>query len=237
MRLESFRELLVKKSQDVSLQNIVRFMHDDVLAEFIIESLEKMARSSHKGDAANFAIRDFGTEMDPAHEPSMIHDALSHHVSHYKSALNNGNQGLANQHAKQVFRIMDLADQAQKHSHGKLQVDAVPPQPWERNAKAETFGDRIAKLKTAQENGEPLSEKEQKWISDNPVTRGDKKPDQFITDTKSWRHRGNDFTFLQQAPHQSYSAEIRRHGHDNAYPMEHIKINGKYRIRSTAILC
>jgi hypothetical protein len=227
-KLDSFRELLVKKSQDISLQNLVKFMRDEVLADLVVESLEKMARASHKGDAANLATRDFGTEMDPAHEPNMIHDALSHHISNYKAALNGGKQDLANQHAKQAFRIMDMADQAQKHSRGKLQVEAVSPHAWERNSKSETFGDKIKRLQGAKESGQPISEKEEAWLSDNPVTRGFKKPNQFITDTKAWRHRGNDYSFLQQAPHASYAQEIRRHGHDNAYPFEHIKINGKH---------
>lgn len=205
MRLDSFRELLVKKSQDVSLQNLVKFMKDDLLAELVVESLEKMARASHKGDSANFAIRDFGTEMDPSHEPSMIHDALSHHASNYKAALNSGNKAVANQHAKQVFRIMDMADQAQKHSHGKLQVEAVSPHAWERNSKTNQY-----------------------TADDDKVKDGSYKPGEFKTKTKGWRHRGNDYGFLQQAPHGSYSQEIRRHGHDNAYPMEHMKVNGKH---------
>jgi hypothetical protein len=228
MKLDSFRDLLVKKSQDTSLQNLVKFMRDEVLADLVVESLEKMARASHKGDAANFAIRDFGTEMDPAHEPGMIHDALSHHVSNYKAALGSGNQNLANQHAKQAFRIIDMADQAQKHSHGKLQVEAVSPHAWERNSKSETFGDKMKRLQGAKENGQPISQKEEAWLSDNPVTRGFKKPNQHITDTKGWRNRDNDLSFLQQAPHNSYAKEIRRHGHDNAYPFENIKINGKH---------
>lgn len=228
MKLDNFRELLIKKSQDTSLQNLVRFMKEDFLADLVIESLEKMARSNHKGDAANFSVRDFGTEADPSHEPNMIHDALSHHASNYKAALNTGNQQLANQHAKQFFRIMDMADQAQKHSHGKLSVEAVSPHAWERNAKNETFGDKIDRLNATKQNGGALSEKDEEWLKDNPVTRGAKKTSQYINDTKAWRYRGNDFSFLQQAPHESYAQEIRRHGHNNAYPMEEVKVNGKY---------
>jgi hypothetical protein len=205
MKLDSFRDLLVKKSRDVSQQNLVKFMKDDLLAELVAESLEKMARASHKGDAANFAIRDFGTEMDPSHEPNMIHDALSHHASNYKAALNNGNKSVANQHAKQIYRIMDMADQAQKHSHGKLQVEAVSPHAWERNSKTNQY-----------------------TADDDKVKDGSYKVGEFKTKTKGWRHRGNDCGFLQQAPHASYSQEIRRHGHDNAYPMEHMKVNGKH---------
>ncbi len=203
--LESFRELLAKKTQDTSLQNLVRFMREDLLVDMVAESLEKMARSGHKGDSANHAIHHFGAEMDPEVEPNMIHDALSHHASHYKAALGANKPDLANEHAKQIFKIMDFADQAQKHSGGKLQVQAVSPHAWERNSKNKKFTE-----------------------TDGPVLAGRKRPGQFVTDTKGWRYRGKDYSFLQQAPHEAYSAEVRRHGHDNAYPMEHIKVNGKY---------
>jgi len=207
MKLDSFRELLVKKSQSASQRNLIKFIKDEVLADFIMESLEKMARGNHKGDSANFAIRDFATEMDPSHEPAMIHDALSHHASNYKAALNSGNQSVANQHAKQIFRIMDMADQAQKHTHGKLQLDTVAPQPWERHTKTNTYA-----------------------AGDPKVSDGSYKPGDFKTKTKGWRHRGSDYSFLQQAPHPSPSSlqEVRRHGHDNAYPLEETKVNGKY---------
>lgn len=205
MKLESFRELLIKKSGDPSLQNLVAFVRDDILADMVVESLEKMARAKHKGDAANLATRHFGLEMDPETEPTMLHDALSHHASRYKGALSAGRNDLANQHAKQIFRLVDMADQAQKHSQGKLHIEAVSPHAWERNGKTRTF-----------------------TADDEPVKKGNKKVGQYVTDTKGWRHRGKDYSFLQQAPHGSYGNEIRKHGHNQAYPMEHIRVNGKY---------
>ena len=205
MKLDNFRKLLLKKSENSDIENIVYFVHDDIIADMVMESLEKMARAKHKGDAANLAMRDFGVEMDPEHEPSMIHDALSHHASQYKSALHSGRHDLANQHARQIFRIMDMADQAQKHSHGKLDVQAVSPHAWERNAKTKQFTEE-----------------------DRPVQAGRKKPGQFVTDTKGWRYRGRDYSFLQQAPHESYRGEVRRHGHNEGYPLEHIRINGRH---------
>jgi len=210
MKLESFRELLIKKSGDPSLENLITFVREDVLADLVIESLEKMARSKHKGDSAGVPVKDFGVEMDPETEPNMIHDALSHHASHYKAAVGTGNQPLANQHANQMFRIMDMADQAQKHSNGKLQVEAVSPHPWERTGKAHR-----------------LTEK------DKPVVNGNKKAGTFVSDTKGWRYRdhgkpGKGFEFLQTAPHEHYSNEVRKHGHNKAYPIEEMKVNGKY---------
>lgn len=205
MKLDSFRELLIKKAGDSSLENLITFIKDDVLVDMVVESLEKMARAKHKGDSANMATRHFSMEMDPETEPNMLHDALSHHASHYKAALQSGRKDLANQHAKQIFKLVDLADQAQKHSQGKLHIEAVSPHAWERNAKDRTF-----------------------TADDEPVKKGNKKPGQFVTDTKGWRYRGSDYGFLQQAPHKSYENEVRRHGHDQAYPMEQIRVNGKY---------
>lgn len=203
--LNSFREMLLRKTEDESIQNFVQYMDEELLIDLVAESLEKMARASHKGTAANMAMRDLGVEMDPELEPHMIHSALSHHISRYKSALHNDRSDLANQHAKQVFRLVDMADQIQKHSHGKLSIQAVSPHAWERNSKTKTFTE-----------------------NDKPVLSGRKKPGQFVIDTKGWRHRGSDYSFLQQAPHESYHNEIRRHGHNEAYPIEQIRVNGKY---------
>ena len=205
MKLESFRELLIKKSEDPGLQNLVAFLKDDFLADMVIESLEKMARAKSKGDAANIAIRDFGSKMDPEKEPNMIHDALSHHISHYKAALGDNRKDIADQHAKQIYRIVDMADQAQKHSNGKLHMDAVSPHPWERNAKQNTYSE------------------------DHPLVQsGDYKPGDFVTKTKGWRHRGSNFDFLRQAPDKSYANEVRKHGNNKAYPLEQMRVNGKY---------
>src|SRR5690606_11399035 len=123
-------------------------------------------------------------------------DALGHHISKYKSAVKSGRQDLANQHAKQAFRLMNLANTAQKHSHGKLHIDFVDPKPWERNHPTlrRTFKDVM------DETGE----------IPEPVKRGNKKLDNFVTDTKGLNYRGNDFSFLQGAPHESYGREVKK---------------------------
>lgn len=205
MSLNSFRELLIKKAGDSSLENLIYFLREDILADMVIESLEKMAGAKHKGDSANIPIRDFATEMDPETEPNMIHDALSHHASHYKAALRDGRNDLANQHAKQIFRIADLAHKTQKHSQGKLHIEDVDPKPWERQGNTKTL------------------------TSDSkPVKEGNRKIGDFVTNTKGWGYRGSNMDFLQKAPHESYSDEVKKHGHNKAYPLEHMRINGKY---------
>ena len=205
MKFDSFRELLVKKSGNSDLEQLVKFVKDDLLANMVVESLEKMARSKHKGDSANNAMRHFGLEMDSETEPHMIHDALSHHASRYKAAVKAGRSDLANQHAGQIFRMVDMSDQLQKHSQGKLHVEAVSPHAWERHGKTNQYSTDDAK-----------------------VQEGKYKAGEFKTKTKGWRYRGKNFDFLQSAPHDSYSNEVRRHGHNKAYPMEEIKVNGKH---------
>lgn len=208
MKLSSFRELLLKKVQhDKNLSALLKYAREDILADKVIESLEKMARARHKGDAANFAVRHFATEMDPETEPHMLREAIGHHVSRYKGALKSGRQPLANDHAKQAFKLMDMADTAQKHTGGKMSVDYVPTQPWERNKYTNTY-DANHKL----------------------VQEGKYKPGDFTTKTKGLRYAqsGGDFSFLNKPPHEHYSPEVKRHGHNKAYPFEQVRVNGKY---------
>lgn len=206
MKIDGFRELLLKKAADDDhLKTLVKFIDSNVLADKALESLEKMARSRHKGDTANLALRDFATDMDPDLHPSMIRDALGHHVSRYKAALQGGRKDLANMHARQAFNIMNMADRAQKHSQGKLSFEHVSPHAWERHTKTSQYED------------------------DHPkVLEGKYKPGDFKTKTKGLNYKGSDFSFLQGAPHESFKREIRRHGHNQAYPWRELKVNGKY---------
>lgn len=218
MSFSSFKELMLRKTEDESVRTLIKMIADDVLADKVIESLEKMAIRKGAGSHANLSIRHFGDEMDPELEPAMIREALGHHASRYRAALNAGDQKTANDHASQFFKIMDLVHHAQPHSHGKLQADIVDIKPWERThpSRSETFADRIAR--------------DPEYAKDNPVTRGKKRPHQFVNDTVGFgfQPKGNDWSFLQNDPHAAYSDEVSRHGHAGGYPMEHTKINGKY---------
>ena len=205
MKLDSFRQLLIKRAVNPQVELMVKLLDDHYLCDMVVESLEKMAKAKSKGAKANFAIRHLGTEMDPETEPRMIHDSLSHHASHYKAALKNGRKDLANQHAQQIYKIVDLAERMEPHSHGKLHIEAVSPHAWERNKKTNTF-----------------------TADSGPVQRGAKKIGHFVSNTDGWRYRTKDHSFLQQAPHESYGSEILTHGHNGPYPMEHMRVNGKY---------
>lgn len=198
MKLDSFKEILLKKSQDnPNLQTLIKYIREDYLVEQVLESLEKMAASYSKKNP-NAAILHYGANMDPETDPGMIHDALSHHASGYKAALGAKNPKVADQHMKQIFKIMHTGDKltrdaANDHSHGKLKIEGIDPKPWERA-------------------GYPNQNNEGK----------------FSTDTRGWARHGSDYSWLRSKPHEAYSNETKTHGHTGAYPLEEIKVNGKY---------
>lgn len=218
MNLASLKELMLRKTENDALQTLIKMVSEEVLADHVIESLKKMAIRRGVGSHANIAIRDFGVEMDPELEPAMMREALGHHASRYKASLAAGDQNMANKHASKFFKMLDLIHHAQPHSHGKLQAEVVDIKPWERthSSRSDTFADRIAR--------------DPEYAKDNPVSRGKKKPHQFVNDTVgfSFQPKGNDWSFLQNDPHEAYQDETSKHGHVGSYPMEHTKINGKY---------
>lgn len=199
MKVDGFKELLLKKAEDnPNLQLLIKYMRDEYLVDHVSESLEKMARIYSKKNP-NAALMHFGTHMDADTEGDMLHDALSHHASHYKAALKNGNEGMADSHMKKIFQIMHMSDKLTRdglndHSHGKLKVEAVDPKPWERAG----------------------------------FQNKNEKTGKFSTDTKGWARHGSNYSWLRGDPHESYDKETDVHGHKGHYPLEQIKVNGKY---------
>lgn len=199
MKIEGFKELLLKKAdENPNLQLLIKYMRDEYLIDHVSESLEKMA-AIYSRKNPNAAIMHMGTHMDPETEGDMIYDALSHHASHYKAALKNNKDNIADSHMKKIFQIMHMTDKMTRdglndHSHGKLKVEAVDPKPWERAG----------------------------------YTKKNEKTGKFSTDTKGWGRHGSDYSWLRDKPHDSYDKETDIHGHKDAYPLEHIKVNGRY---------
>ena len=204
MKLDNFKELLLKKSEDNdSLQLLIKYMRDDYLIDHVVESLEKMA-SSYSKKNPNASVKHFASNMNNF-KSGMIHDALSHHASHYKAAVDAGDTNVADNHMRQIFKTMHMADKFTKdgltdHSSGRLNISAIDPKPWERSGYTNT------KRRDGGEAGK------------------------FTTDTQGWkRHSGNmKYDWLRKEPHPSYGDEISRHGHNNAYPLEEIKVNNKF---------
>lgn len=145
MELKSFREILLKKAEDNPyLQTLIKYAKDELLADEVLEALMKMAEpSAAMGRGANHAVTSYGAGVKPVHVEQM-RDALAHHISHYKGALEahhkaeNPQQkaklrGVADQHLNKIVPLMHLAGKASKHSGGNLTIDYPSTTPWETN--------------------------------------------------------------------------------------------------------
>jgi hypothetical protein len=199
MKLDSFKELLLKKAADMpDLQTLIKYMKDDFLLEHVVESLAKAHDDNHKN--VNDAVSHFASRLSPKRDIPMIHDALSHHASYYKAALNAGNKDLADAHAAKLFKIMHLAHKITKdkqgdHSEGALKVENADPKPWERtHYKPESEGGSV---------------------------------------TDGWKRKGGEYSkWLSAHPHSDYVEKLKDKDaidhHGKPYPLEDIKINGKY---------
>lgn len=217
MELKSFRDLLEKKIVDFDLRKTLSNTTDSTLIDYVIETLEKMARHSNQSAKENISLSNFVSQMDPDTdhaEAHFIRDAMGHHASHYKAALKANNQELANSHAKEFIKLGHLAHKIERIDPSRLKFDTVDLQPWQA-----TRPDLFA---------------------DPHKTSG--------VDLTGWRsHKkmkgGKDYSWLKNPPHQSRSNEIfskpyktitnpdgtiEHHFHNEAFPMEHVKINGKH---------
>lgn len=214
MELKSFRELLLKKAADnPTLQTIIDVMKDDLIADKVIESLEKMARpQASKGRGANAAITAFGNQMKNK-DVEMMRDALSHHVSHYQAALKNGQRDIADKHLNKIIPLMDLAGKAGAHSNGQLAIDNVPLEPWETNYTTPERRTETGKLKEG--------------------TKGLRRRLNSAPREKNPRSVP-DYRYLEMKPHEEHSdvtgnsAHLK--GHKGGYPFEEIQIGNSAKI-------
>jgi len=215
MELKSFRELLLKKATDnPTLQTIIDVMRDDLIADKVIESLEKMARpQASMGRSANAAVTAFGNQMKNK-DVEMMRDALSHHVSHYKSALKNGQRDIADKHLNKLIPLMHLAGKAAAHSNGQLGLDYVPLEPWETNY---TTPERI---KEGAERGVPGKLKE--------GTKGlRRRPNPGAREDNPRAVR--DYRYLEMKPHEEH-ADVKRSPHKGGYPWEEVQLGNPAKI-------
>ena len=205
MKLNSFKELLIKKAADMpDLQTLIKYMKDDFLLEHVLEALEKSV--THR--RINEALKHFGGNLMENREPAMIHDALSHHASHYRAAMKAGNKPLAQAHVKQLFKIMHMGQKITKdkeavsekdpsgdHTRGKLKIEAPDVHPWERTHYGREMNSSGKKRKM---------------------------------ETKGFgRSDGDIHEWLQGSPDTELHPKSKKH-EGKPYPLEEIKINGKY---------
>lgn len=209
MELNSFRELLLKKAEDnPTLKTLIHFMRDDLIAEKVIESLEKMAKPhASMGRFANGAITSWANQMKNK-DVEMLRDALSHHVSHYKSALKNGKRGIADQHLNKIIPLMHLAARATMHSGGQLGFDYVPTEPWESNYTTLSRRPETNKLKEGTKG----------------LNRRPKATDRSVNE------RGvPDYRYLEMEPHPGHPDQ-KSSAHKGGYPFEEIQIGNPAKI-------
>ena len=215
MELKSFREILLKKAADnPTLQTIIDVMKDDLIADKVIESLEKMARpQASMGRSANAAVTAFGNQMKNK-DVEMMRDALSHHVSHYQAALKNGQRDIADKHLQKIIPLMHLAGKASAHSNGQLGLDYTPLEPWETNY---TTPERIAE---GAERGVAGKLKE--------GTKGLRRRLNSTSRDKNPRSVP-DYRYLEMKPHEEH-ADAKKSPHKGGYPFEEIQIGNPAKI-------
>jgi hypothetical protein len=209
MELNSFRELLLKKAADnPTLQMIINVMRDDLIAEKVIESLEKMARpNASAGRGANAAITAFANHMKNK-DVEMMRDSLGHHISHYKSALKNGNREVADQHLNNIIPLMHLAAKTAAHSGGQLGLDYVKPEPWESNYTTVERRPETGKYKEGT-----------KGLGRRPKN----------TDRSSNPRGVPDYRYLEMKPHGQHP-DTESSKHKGGYPFEEIQLGNPAKV-------
>ena len=234
MKLDSFKSLLIKKAEgNTDLQTLIRLISHDILAEEIIESLEKMASS--KGNKANSAMTSFAGAMTTP-DVNMLHDAISHHLSH-AAAINKEHpptmspvthdinvtdhrdggvqktrqfdthkvdmHPLAAKHTETAMKLADLAARVSKHSFGKMSFDHVPTHAWEMNYTSDHT--------RANPNGQIKYADDQQGLKRK-------------LDTNRFPNHG----YLMLPPHNSFKNRGKLRGNEGQYPFEEMKINDKH---------
>lgn len=203
MSLDSFKQILLKKSTDnPSLQTLITFIKDEVLVNKILESLEKMAAPhARSGVGANGGVVTTAGTLTNT-DIKMLHDALSHHVAHYKSALKNNNRSVADAHLNKIIPMVHLATKLANHSGGRMSVDTVGPQAWEANITTEERNPAT---------GRRMEETEGWRRRPMPKSRRIYTP--------------KDYRYFEMPPHPQHN-HIRdnEHPHRGGYPFEEIQI-------------
>lgn len=204
--MKSFKQILLKKVEDdPNLSTLISFISEDRLMELTLESLEKMARPhASMGRGANAAIVSFANNMTNR-DVEMLRDALSHHVSHYKSALKHGKRDVADKHLEKIVPLMHLIGRASAHSGGQLGLDYVPLEAWESNY---TTVDRRPETGKLIEGTKGLGRRPKKSTGYSKYGVSRAVPD---------------YRYLEMPPHARHP-DTRRLPHKGGYPFEEIQV-------------
>lgn len=228
MELKSFREILLKKADgNPYLQTLIKYAKDEVIAQEVLEALQKMAEpSAAMGRGANHAVTSYAAGMKPVHV-EQLRDALAHHISHYKGALKSHQAAtdpaekanlrhVADQHLNKIVPLMHLAGRAGKHSGGAMTLDYPSTTPWETNY---TQTERLpnGKLK---EGTKDLGRRPMGHNFHNPPVRTD--------EARAAIRQKNpravpDYRYLEMPPHPGHEMS-EKIPHKGGYPFEDIQL-------------
>lgn len=206
MSLQSLKQLLLRKTQNEELDRYIQLLGDSSFMSFVSESLNKMA-SNKNNDANNHAMNWYAKHSLPAHS-EMYRDALGHHTSHYKAALESGDKELADKHMSQVMRLLNFGSRLNSHSYtdhkgdhvegsDKMKLDAVPDQPWQHHSQQQPKGNFGVILK------KPSEKSNYDHLRGSPHGHRD-----YAVEIDNHRKRGDDFT--------------------SGWPVEQTKVNDKH---------
>ena len=206
MSLQSLKQLLLKKTDNEELNKYIGLLGDSGFMSFVAQSLNKMA-SNKNNDANNHAMNWYAKHSLPAHT-EMYRDALGHHTSHYKAALEGGNKELADKHMSQTMRLLNFGSRMGSHSYtdhkgdhvegsDKLKLDAVADQPWQHWSQQQPKGNFGVILK------KPSEKSNYDHLRGSPHGHRD-----YAMEIEGHRKRGNDFT--------------------SGWPVEQTKVNDKH---------
>jgi hypothetical protein len=206
MSFQSLKQLLLRKTNNEELDRYIELLGNSGFMSFVSESLNKMA-SNKNNDANNHAMNWYAKHSLPTHT-DMYRDALGHHTSHYKAALESGNKELADKHMSQAMRLLNFGSRMGSHSYtdhngdhveggDKLNLDAVPDQPWQKWSQQQPKGNFGVILK------KPSEKSNYDHLRGSPHGHKD-----YAMEIDGHRKRGNDFT--------------------SGWPAEQTKVNGKY---------
>lgn len=214
MELKSFREILLKKADgNPYLQTLIKYAKDDLIADEVLEALQKMAEpSAAMGRGANHAVTSYAAGMKPVHV-EQLRDALGHHISHYSGALKAHHaatdpaqkeklRGVADKHLNKIVPLLHLAGKASKHSGGQVVLDYPSLTPWETNY---TTPERLGNGKLREGT---------KDLGRRPAPNANR--------TKNPR-AVPDYRYLEMAPHPEH-ASSEKSPHKGGYPFEEIQL-------------
>jgi hypothetical protein len=237
MKLDSFKELLLKKANDnENLSTLIKFIDNDILADEIIESLEKMA--DHKGNRANSAVTSFAgsaTKIDT----DMLHDAISHHLSRFAAANKASPPQKTQRNISQSSQTYVAYDKPElknfTHNVEHYELHPTAKKHLERAMHLADLAAKASKHSLGKLNFDHVPTHAWEMNVTGDHVRVDKNGNKkYVDDQQGLKRRTKeggkfpDYSYLLLTPHKSYKKKSSLRGHSGQYPFEEMKINDKY---------